>query len=432
MAVCSICDKSFRVPKSRTTTNLLAHLRMFHKEQLEKTPTSSKPVLEEPMDAQPKLDDMFKRKLSAPVKDNIHKKVVHFIASGSLPLSIVSLDSFRDLVQTLNPSYTPPGRKKLLSMMRSEVNDYDDSLKDILSRSEISIAITCDAWSSYNANCSLLAITAHVSGRTLQERTNLILDCVPLNESHTAAYVEEKIRGSFDRLGIDMSTVTYFVADGASVMRAAAANLNLKYVQCSAHVINLAARAALELDDVKLVLQKVKKIVTRLNRSGKVKIAYKRFLQEANLPISLPSTDCPTRWGSTFAMICDVLNSLPAVESLLCFLKMTPFEREEVKLLEAVRIFLEPLNTMTKQVCFQSSCVSMYIPVGKILIASVRQNCVAAKREARYFGEQLLGKLRHYFDEWFEDETHMASFSNGPSICLLGYCLASGNMEICS
>lgn len=229
-----------------------------------------------------------------------------------------------------------------------------------------------------------------------------------------------------------MSTVTYFVADGASVMRAAAANLNLKYVQCSAHVINLAARAALELDDVKLVLQKVKKIVTRLNRSGKVKIAYKRFLQEANLPISLPSTDCPTRWGSTFAMICDVLNSLPAVESLLCFLKMTPFEREEVKLLEAVRIFLEPLNTMTKQVCFQSSCVSMYIPVGKILIASVRQNCVAAKREARYFGEQLLGKLRHYFDEWFEDETHMASFSNGPSICLLGYCLASGNMEICS
>lgn len=99
-------------------------------------------MLEESIDTQPNLENMFKRKLSGPVKDNIHKKVTHFITSGSLPF--VSLDSFRELVQTLNPSYTLPGRKKLLSIMRSEVNDNNDSHEDILSRFKISTAITCD------------------------------------------------------------------------------------------------------------------------------------------------------------------------------------------------------------------------------------------------------------------------------------------------
>ncbi|WKX95431.1 hypothetical protein Q1695_012128 [Nippostrongylus brasiliensis] len=56
-------------------------------------------------------------------------------------------------------------------------------------------------------------------------------------------------------------------------------------------------------------------------------------------------------------------------------------------------------------VCSQGSCVSMYIPVGKILIASTRKNCNCAKRDARQFGDTLLLKLRHYFDDWFEDET---------------------------
>lgn len=36
---------------------------------------------------------------------------------------------------------------------------------------------------------------------------------------------------------------------------------------------------------------------------------------------------------------------------------------------------------------------------------------MSAKQEAKQFGDMLLSKLRHYFDEWFEDETlWMASF----------------------
>ncbi|KAL6738344.1 hypothetical protein Aduo_011904 [Ancylostoma duodenale] len=67
---------------------------------------------------------------------------------------------------------------------------------------------------------------------------------------------------------------------------------------------------------------------------------------------------------------------------------------------------------MTKQGCYQDSCVLMYIPVGKILIASTKKNCQAARREAEQSGECLLSKLRHYFDEWFQDE----------DLCIAAFC----------
>ncbi|WKY01329.1 hypothetical protein Q1695_015374 [Nippostrongylus brasiliensis] len=92
-----------------------------------------------------------------------------------------------------------------------------------------------------------------------------------------------------------MSKVSFFVADGATVMNSTAMNLSLKYVQCCAHVINLAAKAAIESGCVKQTVQKVRKIVAKLNRSGKAKSFFERLLQEANLPKVLPYTDCPTR-----------------------------------------------------------------------------------------------------------------------------------------
>ncbi|VDL76556.1 unnamed protein product [Nippostrongylus brasiliensis] len=47
-------------------------------------------------------------------------------------------------------------------------------------------------------------------------------------ERHTAAVIEEKIRRSLSRLEIDMSKVSFFVADGATVTKSTAMNLNLK------------------------------------------------------------------------------------------------------------------------------------------------------------------------------------------------------------
>ncbi|KAL6724096.1 hypothetical protein Aduo_019025 [Ancylostoma duodenale] len=102
-------------------------------------------------------------------------------------------------------------------------------------------------------------------------------------------------------------------------------------------------------------------------------------------------------------MVHIVLHSLPALANLLLELKMVRFEAEELRLPEAIKVLLPPFHPMTKQVCYQDSCVPKYIPVGKILIASTKKNCQAARRAAQQFGECLQSKLLYYFDELLED-----------------------------
>ncbi|WKX95434.1 hypothetical protein Q1695_012130 [Nippostrongylus brasiliensis] len=161
--------------------------------------------------------------------------------------------------------------------MRKEVEAIDGKPKELVLKSDHRIAITAVTWTSVNANCSLLAITAHTAQSGFEERSNIVLDCASLEHgSHTAAVIEEKIRRSLSRLEVDMPKVSLFEADGAAVMKSTAMNLNLKYVQCCAHVILLAAKAAIESESVKQAVQKVRKIVAKLNLSHSSKGFCKR------------------------------------------------------------------------------------------------------------------------------------------------------------
>ncbi|RCN41123.1 hypothetical protein ANCCAN_12914 [Ancylostoma caninum] len=90
------------------------------------------------------------------------------------------------------------------------------------------IAITVDAWSSKNANCSLLAITGHVVTDKLQ-RQNVLIDCAAFDDtSHTTSAIEEKVREALSRISIPAEKIACMVSDGASVMISAADKLNVK------------------------------------------------------------------------------------------------------------------------------------------------------------------------------------------------------------
>ncbi|RCN25797.1 hypothetical protein ANCCAN_28488 [Ancylostoma caninum] len=159
-----------------------------------------------------------------------------------------------------------------------------------------------------------------------------------------------------------------------------ASDLGLPYIHCCAHLVNLAVSASMNYPVSAQALRKVKSIVSRLNKSEKMKML-RRYLKEDQLPDVIPMNDAPTRWSSTYFMLCDVLNALPAVEKLMHAHRMAPFEDEEIRVLKAMKVFLQPFQTMTSQVCFQSSCISMFIPVGKLLITETEKNLVDARRE---------------------------------------------------
>ncbi|RCN29468.1 BED zinc finger [Ancylostoma caninum] len=405
LAICKFCSRSFNIPKSRTTTNLLEHIRRKHKEEAEESTSTFTGDNDSTNNNQPKLEEMFKRKMNLAVRKKIDRKVVNFIANASVPLNVVTHPSFKDLLGTLNNSYTVPSRASIERLMREQVQCIDESNKKLFADEDVNIAITADSWTSKNASCSLLAITGHALGKDFEDRRNVILDCVPLEEeSHTSEIIAAKVLETLARLGITTERISFVVADGAAVMVKMASDLGLPYIHCCAHLVNLAVSASMNYPMSAQALRKVKSIVSRLNKSGKMKKMFRRYLKEEQLPDVIPMNDAPTRWSSTYFMLCDVLNALPAVEKLMHAHRMAPFEDEEIRVLKAMKVFLQPFQTMTSQVCFQSSCISMFIPVGKLLITETEKNLVDARREGLHFGEQLLEKTKQYFAKWFNNQ----------------------------
>ncbi|CAJ0595109.1 unnamed protein product [Cylicocyclus nassatus] len=264
-------------------------------------------------------------------------------------------------------------RRRFLKLMQKEVDNIDEENRRLCS-GDSRVAITTDAWTSKNASCSMLAITGHSLNKNFSERVNVVLDCIPLDEeSHTSELIELKISQSFSNIGISKESICFMVAHGATVMVKAASDLDIPYIHCCAHVINLAVSASLSSNVCASALKRVKSLVAKLNKSGKMKKAFKRFLNEDNLPCVIPMNDSPTRWSSTYFMLCDFLNAMPAVEKLITSFDLSPLEDKELRILKAMRTFLQPYQAMTSQVCFQSSCCSMYIPVGKLLIAKTEE-----------------------------------------------------------
>lgn len=178
LAVCSICTKSYKIPKSKSTANLLQHLREKHLDELKKEPGSRSTSQE--TTSQTTLEETFKRKISNAEKKALDRKLAHLIAIASLPLSLTSLKCFRAFVSALNPSYTPPNVKTVSNIMRDEVAHIDDRHRDSVAH-DGSLAITVDMWTS-DANCSLLAVTSHTLDGKFEDCINVLLDCVAFVE----------------------------------------------------------------------------------------------------------------------------------------------------------------------------------------------------------------------------------------------------------
>ncbi|KAL6734134.1 hypothetical protein Aduo_004705 [Ancylostoma duodenale] len=389
LAVCKTCSKVMKIPKSRTTSNLLEHVRKKHPEELEKAKATASTKSVRDYDSnnnnnQTTIDGVFARKINPGAKKKIDQKLCQFIATSSLPLRVVTLDSFKELLASLNGTYSPPSYRTLVKLMAEEVASIDRKNSSLVSQSN-AIAITADCWSTPNANCSLLGLTAHVISAGFEQRHDVVLDCITLTgKSHTAEVITEKITESLTRHGVCLKNVICMVADGAAVMKRSANLLHFSYVHCCAHVINL--------------------VIAKLSRSAPLTEFYKRCLEKANMPLKVPVMDCPTRWGSTYDMLCTVLDSVTAFEDLLAHLNKEPLEHEELKLLESMRILLAPFHNMTKLVCCQRANVSIYIGIGRILISETKRIIPQTKKTGKAFGEALLMECEHYFDEWFKDE----------------------------
>lgn len=267
------------------------------------------------------------------------------------------------------------------------------------------IALTIDFHPAFRPRKGLLLVSAHLLSQNSAERRDLILDCVLMDlESFSAYAVSEVVMNSLRRYEVDMSRISAIVSSDTQLIQEAALYLRTRFVPCVAHSITLSVTDTVCPERSFAVLEKVRRLVAEMQRNSSLRMHMKSRLRELKLPDVWPAVEVPIRWNSTYAMILDVLTTLPVLNEVIGKTGMTGIDAEEAALLETIRVFLEPYHTLTKQVCSKDATCSVYLAVGRILISTTEKFLSQTFGEAQRFGRCLLENTSKYFNAWLGDE----------------------------
>ena len=186
-AVCKIC--SVKLKYTGSTSNLLYHLNNCHPD---KVFGNSKTDSKEKQSKQPSLFDFRSKKpysFESSQAKKLHKKVAEFIVEEMLPLSTVEKESFRDLVEALDPQYRVLSRTSLKDKVIPEM--YEETRQKLLKNlNEITgAAVTTDGWTSI-ATKGYVTVTVHYIDNEWNLRS-AVLETKELPGSHTAEHLKD-------------------------------------------------------------------------------------------------------------------------------------------------------------------------------------------------------------------------------------------------
>lgn len=263
--------------------------------------------------------------------------ITYMLAVDKLPTSLVEGKGARKLLSFLAPSYKIPTAETFRNKLKAKYAELKEiTEKKVEEASHISA--TRDIWTDLN-NISYLGITVHFS-IDFQMRS-VALALFPLNDRHTARYIEDSIRKVLDQWKIPMDKVVSFTTDGGlNIKKAIQSLLHQRNeecdIWCAAQRLDITAKEAVKSADVELVLDKVKELAAFFKRSVNAADALRSAQQ--GQPLKLIQS-VSTRWNSTFKQLERYVSIKEPVEEALHRTKrqsMALTEREN-KIVEACR-----------------------------------------------------------------------------------------------
>ncbi|XP_030263766.1 zinc finger BED domain-containing protein 1-like [Sparus aurata] len=252
-----------------------------------------------------------KGKMSVQQKEECHRKVTAHIVKRLHPFSEVESPTFRDMVKTLNPKYTPPSRDYLSNTLIPSWYKVEKS-NIITELSEVSsVALTCDGWSSITQD-HYLTITAHyIEEGKMQQK---VLKTKAVYKAQTGCVVAEEISDVLTEFGISDKIVAVTV-DNAANMDVAIKHLRFVKLCCFAHTLNLAAQSIYSLNSVSQWVAKVRTIVVWMKRCLMAKVVLQEKQELLQLPRHSLILDVRTRWNSLYLMLERFTEQYPAIQA---------------------------------------------------------------------------------------------------------------------
>nr|XP_017105340.1 E3 SUMO-protein ligase ZBED1-like [Drosophila bipectinata] len=282
-------------------------------------------------------------------KSSLDKALISMIATDLQPFRIVEDGGFRNFVYCLDPQYTLPSRRTLNDVLLS--NMYDDmtkKLKDILSKVR-HCAVTTDGWTS-RANDHYLTVTCYFFMDDFEIKSAVLSTSKLLNDlDQTSENIAISLHKVFSEWGV-ASNISAIVTDNASSMIKACSILGKRHMPCFAHTLNLIMQDTLQLEKIKPIIAKCKRIVAFFKSSSNA-YAKLKSVQESHTSYGL-TQEVPTRWNSCYKMVSRILKIKDSIFRVLLDTKKDPppLTAEEVSVLYDLELLFEPFDTATNRV----------------------------------------------------------------------------------
>lgn len=150
----------------------------------------------------------------------------------------------------------------------------------------------------------ILGITAHFFDHNLALKA-VHLNMVDFEETHTSENIATTFTSVCDNWAIDRERVIGVTHDNASNICKAVemAFTKSKSIRCTAHTLNLIARATMKESSAKFIIDKVKTIAAFFNSSTKAVQSLRDRRKDLGLPELMVIQSCDVRWNSTLQML---------------------------------------------------------------------------------------------------------------------------------
>jgi hypothetical protein len=342
--------------------------------------------------------------------------VTKFIATAMQPFNIVECQPFVEMVKTLNPRYTLPGRKYFSKTSIPKLfNETKQKIKsDLCLTRNNNVSITTDCWTSASSE-PFITITAHYINDNWELKSPCLC-CGHFNDDHTAENIIEILQEKLSEWNLNINQLCSCTTDnGANILKAISLSV-VQHVPCFGHTINIGINKALKIQILSKAVAKLKKLQNSFAHSWKMS----RDLSQAQelmqmKTLRLPSA-CPTRWGSTLKLCKRFLdNQLPVSKVLFDYpsKKFLMLEQNEVSALEDFVESTTLMEDMTKHLSGEKyTTASSLVP----LLQKIKKR-MQPKDTDRRLVKEMKSEILSALDEYYFECSELMELLNLTTAC---------------
>lgn len=300
--------------------------------------------------------------------------VVNFICEGLYPVCVVEEPTFKTLMSTVDPGYSPPSKSDLVGKLVPQMycrthNVVFNELTGVLN-----CGIATDLWQSQTQNRTYISLSVHsvnYSSTAGFSMTNKCLKTFEVQEDNTAENITRAMYEAFVEWGITHKVIGATTNGSVDIVKACSLlDLSVE-MPCLGHTINHAMDEAFQLPRVDSFLGCCRKLVDHYRESAMDMLREKQ--KQHSLPQCTLFTDRGRSWLATLAMLQRLKEQQVAVSATLIESPSSHhvgcFSGSDWALLEALIEVLQPFKVVANMI---SSCkyptISMVRPVLHMLL----------------------------------------------------------------